>query len=343
MSLIIIPTLSLPSPVPEVTSGKLEHYIDTLTVIEHATRRCLGSVASLNAEQLDMAKSNLHLILSALSNRGVNLWAVDRHVQPLVRGCTTYALPSGTEKLVTLVHRDPSRIAPSVTVFSGLSTCSVTLSKVEQVSLIGFKLPVEFEGRLAFDVLDSTEQWTMHHSFGDIKLSSGWHWYIFDASQYTRAFRIRDVDGNPLSVDDMMVCSSSTDTNLVQLNRDQYTAIPDKSRVGKPNSYYFEKLIDPLINVWPAPQDDASLLVTWRQRRIQDVGSLYQKLEIPDRWFDSIVWSLAKNMAFELPNVPDTRIDRCVAQAEAALRDAELGENDQAPMYIQPNISGYTA
>lgn len=343
MSLIILPTLSLPEPVPEVTSGQLSHYVDTLTVIEHATRRCGKEAASLTAEQLDTAKSNLHLILSSLSNRGVNLWAVDRQLQPLVQGGAMYVLPEGTEKIVNMVYRTPERIVPDATVFSGLSNCSVSTNTAKRFGMIGFKLPEVFNGRLAFDTVDEDGNWQLYHNFNTIELSSGWHWYVLDHSVESRGFRIRDVDGNQLTVSDMMVCSGANDATLAHLNRDQYTSLPSKDRLGKPNSYYFDKQIQPRLFLWPVPQDDAALLIVWRQRRIQDVGGLTQKLEIPDRWFDAVVWTLAKNLAFELPNISETRMNLCIAQSAASTADAELGESDQAPTYIHPNISGYTA
>lgn len=340
----IAKTLPLPEPVPILSSGEVgTTVIETITVVEHAVRRCGQQVNALTAEQLETAKSNLHFILASLSNRGVNLWAVDRQLVPLVHGQSAYTLPTGTEKIVNIMYRT-NRELPSVSkILGGLPSCSVVMEQVQEFNLVGFKLPAEFNGRLVMEYVDAFNNWTPYRNFDDISLASGWHWYAFDPGLKSNGFRIRDTEDRTLKVDDLILCDSSTDRDITRLNRDQYTAIPDKMRKGKPNAFFFDKQIESRIVLWPVPEDEKAQLIIWRLRRIHDVGTLAQKLEVPDRWFEAIIWALAKNLSFELPGVAQDRIQMCIGMAKSSLEDAELGESDQAPIYIQPDISGYTS
>lgn len=344
MNSSIIPTLPLPEPVPILSSGVVGvEVVDTIRVVEAAVRRCGKSVASITAEDLDTAKTNLHFILSALSNRGVNLWAVDRQLVPVVHGQAVYTLPTGTEKIVNIMYRTNRRLTAVNTVLTGYSHCTVQLSQAQEFNLVGFKLPTEFVGRLVMEHRTGTEGWAVYRNFDDIEIGKGWHWYSFDPAISASEFRIRDSTGNDLTVEDIALYDSQSDREITRMNRDQYTSIPDKSRKGRPHSFFFDKQIEAQIVLWPVPQSEEEQMIIWRQRRIHDVGSLAQKLELPERWFEAITWALAKNLAYELQGVPADRITLCTSEAVRSLADAELGESDQSPLFIKPNISGYTA
>lgn len=341
----VIRTLPLPEPVPILTSGEVgQDIVDTMRVIESAVRRCGKSPSVLTAEDLDTAKTNLHLILSSLSNRGINLWAVDRQLLPVVRGQAAYTMPIGTEKIVNIVYRTNRRLEATQVITSGFDFCAVTMAQTNEFNMLGFKLPEEYSGRLIMEyVLEGNPEWQEYRSFGTVTLDKGWHWYSFDPAVRARSFRIRDLDDQEISVEDIALYDSQQDRDIARLNRDMYTALPDKARLGRPNSYYFDKLIESQLILWPVPQDEEAQVVIWRQRRIHDVGSLVNKLEVPERWLEAITWALAKNLAYELQGVTTERITLCTTEAANTLRDAELGESDQAPMSILPNISGYTA
>lgn len=337
-------TLPLPEPVPILSSGEIGiEVVETIRVIESAVRRCGKSAATLTAEDLDTAKTNLHFILASLSNKGVNLWAVDRQLVPVVRGQSTYTLPVGTEKILNIMYRTNEPLPTVNKILTGLTYAYLTLGDLTEFNMLGFKLPSEYTGRLIVEYTDESGDWKEHRNFGEVDLDAGWHWYSFDPGLIARGVRIRDLGDKMFTLSDFTISNSSTDRDITRLNRDSYTALPNKMRKGRPNCYFFDKQIEAELTLWPIPEDASAQVIIWRQRRIHDVGSLAQKLELPERWFEAITWALAKNLAFELVGVPPDRIALCTSEAAATLRDAELGESDQAPLFIRPNIGGYTA
>jgi hypothetical protein len=83
-------------------------------------------------------------------------------------------------------------------------------------------------------------------------------------------------------------------------------------------------------------------MTVWYSRHIQDVGSLYGELEIPQRWYLAIQSMIAHQMSMELPGVDLNRVAYLEVQAEKFLNQAEQEERDKSPIYWAPNISVYT-
>jgi hypothetical protein len=98
------------------------------------------------------------------------------------------------------------------------------------------------------------------------------------------------------------------------------------------------------MRLWPCPNAAATTqqIVVWRQRYIQDVGTMTQTLEIPQRWFDAVVAMLAAKLAEETPEVDAGLMPVLDAKAAKALEEAEYEERDNSPIYWTPNLSVYT-
>jgi len=133
------------------------------------------------------------------------------------------------------------------------------------------------------------------------------------------------------------------DLPITQLNRDDYASLPNKAlQSAVPVNFYFEKLRQPQITLWPVPSDDTKHLVVFRHRTIQDVGELRDELDIPARWLEAIVWHLALRLAYELPEVSAERVALIQQMASTMVLEVEGGETDSAPTYFAPNIACYT-
>lgn len=147
-----------------------------------------------------------------------------------------------------------------------------------------------------------------------------------------------------------MVLSSPTsspgdysDIPVMPMNRDDYANQPRKSfQSATPVNYYFEKLVDPKITLWPVPSDAAKHLTIYRYRQIQDIGEFVDELELPARWGEAIIWQLALRLTFEMPEVSKERMAAVQQMAATMVIEAEGNETDNAPTYIAPNIRGYT-
>lgn len=294
--------------------------IDTIKLLEKVTRRCGLGPQMLTPELVDTAMDSLFMLLLSLSNRGLNLWCIDKQIIPLQAGRATYTLPAGTQDILNLLHCVPSETDTGTIVRFGVKFSVLPT------------LPYELQKS------DDGITWTTVALF-DVPSSTDYDWYDLDPAQTAEMYQI--VSNG--TVENLLLASKVREITVSQLNRDDYTSQPDKTKQSNMvTSFYFEKLLEPKITLWPVPSDDTAHLVLYRYRQIQDIGSLTQEVEIPSRWYEAVSWQWAARLAFELPGVDAARRAEVVQMAQGMVIEVEGGETDNAPVYFAPNISVYT-
>ena len=73
-----------------------------------------------------------------------------------------------------------------------------------------------------------------------------------------------------------------------------------------------------------------------------DVGNSANLLDIPQRWFDAVVYNLAIKLAEAVTSIDMQIIPILAAKAEMALGRARMEERDNSPIYWSPNLQVYT-
>ena len=114
---------------------------------------------------------------------------------------------------------------------------------------------------------------------------------------------------------------------------------------GQPSTYYFQRNVaQPVINVWPAPNEDTekTQLIVWRHRAVMDTDTLQQEVEIPNRWLEAIVNGLASKVAMETPSVDANIVPLLEQRAAVSMQRAWDGDGDGSPTQINPGIGPYT-
>lgn len=316
--------------------------IDTAIVIDCAVRRVGLAPATLTPEQLDTASINLYLILTSIINRGVNLWCVEKQIVGLYENQASYTLPDGTIDVLNATYRDSSQLTPTETV--NAANWTFLFSAATAVKTVGILFGNSASYSLILEYSSDGVTYTTARAIGSTTETAGkWKWYDIDPSFEALYFRVRESVSGSVNFTDVILANTNHEIPIEKFSRDTYTSQPNKNSPGRPLQYWYDKQTTPVMTFWPVPNDTNAQVVIWRQRQVQDVGSLQQKLEIPERWFEATIWMLAKNLAFELQGVDSDRRKECVAMAKVYLEEAEDGETDSAPIYIAPNLRPYTA
>jgi hypothetical protein len=134
---------------------------------------------------------------------------------------------------------------------------------------------------------------------------------------------------------------SYVDRPLTRISRDQYFLLPNKHSEGNPVQYWYDRQLEPKLNLWPVPNENAILQIV-RQRQIADVGALTEQLDIPVRWIEATIWQLAKRIVLSLPGL-DPQTKQIVLQMSAENQiETEAEDVDDAPVMLQPDISVYS-
>lgn len=333
------------------TSGVVgQSILDVVSIIEKAVRKCGVMPSTIGSEQLVNARDSLALILIALSNRGVNLWCVQKRVVAPLPLTARASLSTDTVNVLNALYRTGTYTAatsygsgPGVDVNA---SARIDLGSAIALSSASITAPVTGSYTLRLERSTDNATWTTVESitFPDVTIGQ---LIGIDATDATPARYWRSSEmlltGTFASV---LFTTAARELPMSQMSRDEYTSLPNKGfSSNQPLQYFFDKqAVNPLLWVWPTLSSAGAQIVLWIHRQIQDVGDLTNTLDVPTRWVNAIIFRLASQICLELPKelVDPGRYQVLVGLAEEHTRSAEDGETDGAPLRFQVNIGVYT-
>jgi hypothetical protein len=315
---------------------------DTRRVIDNAARRCKLTAQQISAEHIDIANDQLFMLLSDLSNRGIQLWCIEKQIYPLYEGVGDLTLDTGTLDVLNSNLRTLQQVTGTNTDTS--TTRTVTFTTATFVTTVGVKWTAAAVP-IALERSDDGVTWTTVQTETPSATAGQWTWFDLESSVAKLYFRVRATTGT-LSFSQIYLANTPTEIPLSRLNRDDYTSLPNKTfQSNRPLQFWFDRQVQqPVMHMWPVPNQEAEVyqIVVWRQRYIMDVGSMTQEIEVPQRWYEAIVAMLAARLALEYIEVDPSMISVLDAKAKESLYFAQQEERDNSPMIILPNIAMYT-
>ena len=317
---------------------------NTRKVIDHAYRRCRIPPEGISSEQIDFALDTLYLVLSMLANRGLQLWCIERYLMPLYEAQGLITMPNGIVDILNTNLRTIEVVNENTTDTTTSTTYTTIFPAQTQVTVVG----IEWSGASTSYALETSNNgttWTTLSTQDNPNTTAGMvTWVDVQGSLATTYFRVRATTG-VLNQTQVIFANTPNEIPMARLNRDDYVNLPNKTFEGRPLQFWCDRqLNNPVLYLWPVPsaQFVTAQVVVWVKRYIMDVGTMTQEIEVPQRWFDSIVYVLAARLAEETPTVDPQMIAILDQKAQRALLEAENEERDDSPIYLTPNIAVYT-
>lgn len=345
--------------------------INVQTMIDHGARRCGKLAEELTSEQIVSARESLFFALSALINKGINYWAINKKVFGLKPDQYIYTMPVGCVDVLNVLYRTLSRPSGTYATSAGGVVANVADSNIDtfcqQTSANG-NISVAYGtnnaiyagsiGVLPYVAGGGTAVWSLIYEYsvdgiswntledlGQVAVKDNeWIWTDVDPGQTVEFYRVRAYNGTTLALREWYVGNNARLIQMARLNRDDYTNLPNQNfTANQPYQFWFDRTIpQPTMYLWPVPNDPFIQMTVWYSRQIMDVGALTDELEVPQRWYEATVFMLAHRMALEMPNVAPDRIAYLEKMADRYLFEAEQEERDKSPIYFAPNIAVYT-
>lgn len=359
------------------TSGTVGQTVFTIQqVIDHAFRRGKWPVEALSGEKIDVAMDCLWIILKEWQNRGCPIWKIQKQILPLYQGKVGIATDVGTIEVLNANLRVLQRqAAASITDMGGTSELALdgnletacTQTAVDGSIILDFLAPTTITtvGLLpnatatwdfVYEVSPDYLNWETVQTFRQQAVEyRKWLWIDVEITRWPsyRFFRIRAIPSltvfpnvglTTLDVLELYIGNTPSAIPLAPINKDDYFNLPNKSFQGRPTQYWqnMERAV-PVLNLWPVPDAQSNFYQLELQVHagIEDIGAMTDELDIPDRWQEALIWTLAEKMADEDPDYKGD-IERLERKAKEALGAAWGGITARGPIYIQPNISPYT-
>ena len=134
------------------------------------------------------------------------------------------------------------------------------------------------------------------------------------------------------------VNDTQTDINMSRLSRSEYINIPNKTTKARPNQFFLDKQVIPVLKVWPTPENSTDILVFNKIVRMDDADSAIDTMDMPFRFYPCFVAGLAYYISMK--RAPERTLPLKEIYEEEFRRAADQDE-DRASLRIVPYSQGY--
>ena len=126
-----------------------------------------------------------------------------------------------------------------------------------------------------------------------------------------------------------------TDFEIQKISRGEYLTLPAKTTEGRPSQVYFDRQIDPVMNIWPTPENSTDQIVYYYVRRIEDADTLTNTTDMPFRFYPCMVAGLAYYLSMKRA-LDRTQLLKSVYEEE--FQRAADEDEARTPLKLQPSI-----
>lgn len=134
---------------------------------------------------------------------------------------------------------------------------------------------------------DGVRTWTLTE--GSFSLVQGQVSYLFGVGG--------DVTTVPFDMDNVRIYRGSTDLPMIQMSRQEYFSMPNKTAQGYPTQYYFDRQqATATLYVWQAPDSTGGTIKYTYRRVIDSIITAADTLDLPQEWYMAILYGLADQL-----------------------------------------------
>ena len=172
-------------------------------------------------------------------------------------------------------------------------------------------------------------------------------WANRGLNQWTIAqknFTVTQGDGNePLGTDvidilSLVIRRDGTDYALNRISRDEYLNIPTKSTVARPTQFFVDRQINPVLQMWPLPDNNTDVVYYDALVRMDDADNYTNTAQVPFRFYPALAAGLAYYISMK--RAPD-RSQMLKAVYEEEINRAMDEDRDRASFRMAPDLRSY--
>ena len=169
-------------------------------------------------------------------------------------------------------------------------------------------------------------------------------WTIEQATQtVTKGTNQYTLDSNVIDILDCSLRRDTDGTNLdlqmTKISRSEFLNIPTKSTQARPNQFFLDKQVSPVLNIWPTPENSTDVLVFNKLVRMDDADTATNTMDMPFRFYPCFAAGLAYYIAIK--KAPE-RVGMLKKMYEDEFERAMSQDEDTASFRISPYLrNGY--
>ena len=290
------------------------------------------------------AQQIANFILSSWINNGLNLWTVQQGaLLTLIPNKSTYELPSHAIDVLEAALRTSVRaLGGSAFSSSGVAqnafdgnpatSCLATGpdatigydygqgNSSNIITMLGIKSNTEKTYIISFQSSSDGINWETIQTIPQTNYSAGQLiWYSIDSPVSSQYYRILETGGSELDIQELYFNNNVFDIWMTAYSRSDYMTYPNKYIQGRPIQYQTNRIINPTITIWPVPSPLYMTLIYNYKRAIQDIGSLLNSPDIPQRFYMPLALGIASQLSItkkpELSAILNSRYEQAFNRA----------------------------
>jgi len=285
------------------TSNSKNFEIDVAEYIEEAFERCGQEVRT--GYDLRTAKRSLNLLFADWANRGLNQWTIEQTTIALAAGISEY--PSGS---LTLSVAATGSFTGGETITGGTSGATASITSTLTTTSFATTIPVG--------------SFTLNET-----ITGG------TSGATTTVSAVQDLSDTQSTIDMLsaVVTRTGTDFEITRLSRSEFLNIPTKTQTGRPNQFFLDRQISPVLKIWPVPDNSTDVIKFNRLTRIDDADAFTNTVDIPFRFYPCLAAGLAYYLSMK--RSPQLMAPLKAIYEEEMLRAMEE-DRDRASFKISP-------
>ena len=136
----------------------------------------------------------------------------------------------------------------------------------------------------------------------------------------------------------VVVRRDGTDFSLDRLSRDEYLNVPEKTQQSRPNQFFLDRQISPVLKLWPVPENSTDVVYYNALTRMDDAATQDGSLDVPFRFYPCLAAGLAYYIS--LKRAPNrTQLLKSVYEEE--FERAMTEDRDRASFNVVPKYEYY--
>lgn len=245
------------------TSSSKNFEIDVAEYIEEAFERC--GLELRTGYDLKTAKRSMNLLFADWANRGLNQWTIDQTSITVASGISEY--PAGT---LTLSVASSASFTVGETITGGTSAATASITSKPTTTSVATTIPVG--------------------TFSNGETITGG-----TSAATTTVSAVQDLSDVQSTIDILstVVTRDGTDFAIDRLSRSEFLNIPTKTQTGRPNQFFLDRQITPVLKIWPVPDNSTDILKFNRLTRIEDADAFTNTVDVPFRFYPCLAAGLA--------------------------------------------------
>lgn len=312
----------------------------------------------VESQKLDSAKRIIDLLMLEWMSKSVNLWTLEYDYMSLVTSQAQYTLPEPISDIVQINLRTSTRQlngtatssngGDAANAFDGnpATFCNAGADgnisynygngNTQQINFIGISpntdIIVTSVAQLLIQTSPDGATWTTILTIPiGTYFAANTYWFDILTPIQSQYYQIISTGGLTLSLIELYFNNNVYDMPISEVSREEYFTYPNKQLQGRPSIYYINRLIVPVLYIWPVPSSYYTCMQVSYKEMIQDAGNYTNTLQIPARFYPALVNGLSWKLAIKF-NPQSAQMFQ--AEYEKSFNIATIEDSENEPIKI---------